>query len=160
MSLLFVFGKALKKMVKNRMADWAAQIGAVPPEQAGFQPGRSTTDFIASLAQPIFDGLSDPKPTQRSLLVALDFEVSFDKVWREGLLRDLSRLGAPSGQLLEERAAGAEVQGAVEPGPEPSSPLLGLEFRRAVRSVRSSLSSPLRPAIRSASPDCDVSVTL
>jgi hypothetical protein len=56
-SLLPCAAKLLERMVMARLDHWQRSVRLVPSEQAGFQPGRSTVDCIAQIAQPAFDAL-------------------------------------------------------------------------------------------------------
>jgi len=52
-------------------------------EQAGFRPGRSSTDQIAALTTYIEKGFQNKKKTTA---VLIDLTAAYDTVWREGLL--------------------------------------------------------------------------
>ena len=83
-------------MVMTRLDAWQRSLGIVPTEQAGFTPGRSTTDCIAQLVQPTFDALQPRSNPQRTLLTAIDLKAAFDRVWRPGLLAQLANADIPS----------------------------------------------------------------
>ena len=93
-SLLPCTAKLMERLVLARLQSWQRSIGLVPPEQAGFQPGRSTVDCVAQIAQPAFDGLQS-RPASRTLLVAVDLKAAFDRVWRDGLLSRLAEADIP-----------------------------------------------------------------
>ena len=84
-SLLPCSVKLLERMVMTRLDAWQRSLGIVPTEQAGFTPGRSTTDCIAQLVQPMFDALQPRRSPQRTLLTAIDLKAAFDRVWHPDL---------------------------------------------------------------------------
>ena len=81
-SLLACVSKVIESMVTRRLKKWAADMGAIPPQQSGFQKGRMTLDVIANITQKAFDSLQS---RERTVVVA------FDRVWKFGLFRDLAR---------------------------------------------------------------------
>ena len=95
-SLLSCIGKVSECMLKNRLQFWSEKHNIIPSHQGGFTPGRSTTDCIASIVQPAFEGLNEPKPPSRTLICAVDFKGAYDKVWRQGLLKRFARARLPS----------------------------------------------------------------
>ena len=94
-TLLCCTSKVMERMVAARLGFWQCRTGLVPPEQAGFQTGRSTADCTAQIAQPAFDALQARKRPSRSLLVAVDLRAAFDRVWRGGLLEMLANAEVP-----------------------------------------------------------------
>ena len=81
-SLLACVSKVIESMVTRRLKKWAADMGAIPPQQSVFQKGRMTLDVIANITQKAFDSL---QRRERTVVVA------FDRVWKFGLFRDLAR---------------------------------------------------------------------
>ena len=65
------------------------------PFQAGFRPGRSTTDQVAFLTQSISDGFHGSKPALRTVLATVDFSRAFDSVWHPALFHKLLAFGLP-----------------------------------------------------------------
>jgi len=137
-SLLPCTAKILERLVLARLDHWQRLVGLVPPEQAGFQVGRSAVDSVAQVVQPAFDALQ-PRPASRTLLVAVDLRAAFDRVRRLGLLSQLSTAGIPGPWLrwlrswLADRRArvrwnsslsGCRVMSAGVPQGSPLSPLL------------------------------------
>ena len=64
--------------------------------QAGFRQNRATTDQVLRLVQAASDqlhtGKGEPKTT---LCTFFDYEKAYDKVWRDGLLYKMVKLGIP-----------------------------------------------------------------
>jgi hypothetical protein len=52
------------------------------PEQAGFRQHKSTEDHVTYIAQEVEDALQEKEQT---LVVFIDMEKAFDKVWKTGL---------------------------------------------------------------------------
>ena len=92
-SLLSCISKVAESLVERRIRSWCNDHDAIPPQQSGFQPKRSTLDVITHVTQSAFDSL---QRRDRSVLVAVDFKAAFDRVWKMGLLRDLAAGGLPS----------------------------------------------------------------
>ena len=158
-SLLSVVGKTLETMLTARVKRWAEGQGLLPPEQAGFRSGRSTADYLASLAQKAFDALQR-RPAVRSLVTAVDFRAAFDRLWRGRLLERLAQQGLPRRWLRWLRSFLTDRRAAVRwgsctgrsrvlsegvPQGSPLSPLLFILY-----------TAPLVAAIREASPGAHV----
>ena len=92
-SLLSCIGKTMERLVQNRLQYWLEEKKALTPNQAGFRKGHTTADQLSRVAQSIFDSFELPKPG-RAALALLDFQKAYDRVWREGLLAKMGRLGA------------------------------------------------------------------
>jgi ribonuclease HI len=151
-TLLCCTSKVMERMVMARLDFWQRRAGLVPPEQAGFQAGRSTVDCIAQIAQPAFDALQARKLPSRSLLVAVDLRAAFDRVWRGGLLEMLANAEVPGRWLrwlrswMSDRRAAARWNNEVSkkrvfkagvPQGSPLSPLLFVIFAAgAIAAVR------------------------
>ena len=161
-SLLSVVGKCVEGMVAARLASWAEARGVIPEAQSGFRAGRSTLDCLVSLAQEAFDNMDRTKPAFRTLVAALDLRAAFDRVWRAGLLRHLSRCGVPGrwlrwlrGFLSDRRArvrwgevlGGWRVLKEGVPQGSPLSPILFVLFL-----------APMCEEVSEACPDCRMTV--
>ena len=95
-SLLSCVGKVAESLVARRLEHWAESGNHLPDLQSGFRKGRSTTDALALIVQRAFDGLNSQRKMTRSLVVAVDFQAAFDRVWRGGLLKFLADRGIPA----------------------------------------------------------------
>jgi len=93
-SLTSVAVKILERMIANRLYRLAEENGWFSPLQAGFRQNRSCGDQIIRLTQAIEDGFQK-KPTERSVLVLLDFSKAYDMVWQEKLLVGMAEKGVP-----------------------------------------------------------------
>ena len=60
----------------------------------GVNAGHSTFDQLGRITQTIFDGFESKKP-QRAVLATLDFARAYDRVWRDGLIAKMGRMGIP-----------------------------------------------------------------
>ena len=117
-SLLSVIAKLMERMVTNRVKSWERDNNIIPECQAGFQPGRSTLDVLASVTQRSFDAL---QRKERTIIVGVDFRAAFDRVWRRGLLRDLADYEAPQALLRWIRSWLSDRRAAVRWNSERSS---------------------------------------
>ena len=53
-----------------------------------------TIDQISRVSRTIFDALEKPKP-ERAVIALLDFQNTYDRVWKDALLAKLGRLKVP-----------------------------------------------------------------
>jgi exonuclease III len=79
-SLLSVPGKVFTKVLQRRMKSCVER--ALAEEQAGFRPGRGTTDQIFTIRQITEKYLEHNKPCYFNFI---DFKQAFDSIWQEGL---------------------------------------------------------------------------
>ena len=84
--------KLIEHVAKLRLQHFLEDSRALPPEQAGFRWGRSTTEQILRVTQDVADGLAEK---QYTLMVCVDFSRYFDRVWRLALHERLLDLGVP-----------------------------------------------------------------
>ena len=98
-SLTSCLGKLMEKIVADRMTYLLETQGLLTKNQAGFRPGRCTTDQILKLTQNATDQMQRrdlPKgESHASLVTFFDYEKAYDKVWRHGLLYKMQELGLP-----------------------------------------------------------------
>ncbi|KAI5726259.1 hypothetical protein M8J77_025912 [Diaphorina citri] len=80
-SLLSCMYKILERILYNRISQNVHDV--TPAEQAGFRPGRNTTDQVLSLTTYIEAGYQLKLKTS---VAFIDLSAAFDTVWREGLL--------------------------------------------------------------------------
>lgn len=87
-SLLSVPGKVFTKVLQRRMKSCVER--ALAEEQAGFRPGRGTTDQIFTIRQITEKYLEHNKPCYFNFI---DFKQAFDSIWQEGLWQCLRMHG-------------------------------------------------------------------
>ena len=93
-SLTSCVGKLLEKMVADRMLHILEDRNVLNDSQAGFRPGRCTTDQVLKLIQQASDQMhSTDNP--RTMATFFDYEKAYDKVWRDGLLFKMQQLSIP-----------------------------------------------------------------
>ena len=92
-SLTSCIAKCLERMIQCRFSFWLESRSIFHPDQAGFRKGRGTEEQVASLIQFIHDGL---QRRDRTVAVMVDFSRAYDRVWKEGLLAKLGRIGTPT----------------------------------------------------------------
>ena len=82
--------KAMERIISNRL-QWFMEVnGLHQSAQAGFRKGRSTMDHIVQLELDIKRGFANDKST---IAVFLDIDSAYVKVWTQGLLFKLAKLG-------------------------------------------------------------------
>ena len=89
-SLLSCVGKLLERMVNRRLINHLESNNVLSPTQTGYRKFRSTEDQLVYLAQNIKDAFQEKR---KILAVFFDLSNAFDKVWKEGLLVKLLRIG-------------------------------------------------------------------
>src|SRR5277367_1941143 len=85
--------KTLEKILAARLHTFLGP--AIPDNQSGFRPGRSTDDGLYRLSAHLQDCADNPE-TFRSLVVSFDAEKAFDTVWHAGLISKLALLNTPA----------------------------------------------------------------
>ena len=63
------------------------------PNQAGFRKERCTTDQVLKLVQMASDKIHQNKEGSTTLVTFFDFSRAYDKVWREGLISKMIKMG-------------------------------------------------------------------
>ena len=96
-SLLSCVGKLLERIIKSRLDHFLESTNAFSCFQAGFRRGRSTYDSLALLKQSISTALHS---SSFCLIVYLDLDSAYDRVWRDAVLYKLSLLGCDMRTLL------------------------------------------------------------
>ena len=96
-SILSALSKLFEKIVFKYVYNFLHQHGLLTEFQSGFIPGDSTVHQLAYLYHTFSKALDDKKDVR---IVFCDMTKAFDKVWHEGLLFKLSRIGI-RGMLLK-----------------------------------------------------------
>ena len=97
MSLLSCISKILERIVFKTVFNYLRDNNILTSHQSGFQPGDSTVNQLAYLYH-VFSHALDRKKDVR--IVFCDISKAFDRVWHEGLLFKLERIGI-GGNLLK-----------------------------------------------------------
>ncbi|KZS03750.1 Uncharacterized protein APZ42_033451 [Daphnia magna] len=96
-SLTSCLGRVMERIIKNILS-WHLETNfLLQPSQAGFRPGRSTTDHLVALKNAVKTAFSKGRPTYA---VFLDIAKAFDRTLSEGVLFKLSTL-VIRGQILK-----------------------------------------------------------
>ena len=85
-SLTSCLCKLLERILNSRLMWFMEKERKFDDEQAGFRPCRSTEDQVTYLTQLIEEGFQAKKQT---VVVWVDLEKAFDRVWTKGLLLKL-----------------------------------------------------------------------
>ena len=96
-SLLPCTSKILERTVFKNVYNYLRDNHILSPHQSGFQSGDSTVNQLAYLYH-VFSKALDAKKDVR--IVFCDVSKAFDRVWHEGLLYKLAKIGI-GGKLLE-----------------------------------------------------------
>ena len=89
-TLTSVLCKIMERMVKNRLVWYLERNSLLTPFQAGFRKNRSTIDQLVRLETDIHKGMMNKEYT---VVVFLDLEKAFDKIWREGIAYKCGAIG-------------------------------------------------------------------
>ena len=95
-SLISCISKVLERIVTDRVTSFLESRHLLSEGQFGFRKGRSTEDALWHLVTVVS---VDLQQRQRLVLVSLDVQSDYDRVWHAGLLRKLATLGIPSDLL-------------------------------------------------------------
>ena len=123
-SLTDCLGKMLEKLIASRLMSLMEERNLINKEQAGFRKERCTTDQVTKLVQMASDQMQEKKTKKKkkrggagkrksdingndqskkkdddegvaTIVTFFDFERAYDKVWREGLIHKMIKLGIP-----------------------------------------------------------------
>jgi hypothetical protein len=85
-SLLNSLGKLLEKIISKRLNFQLRNLKIIRNDQYGFKRGHSTTHALLRSVERITHGFNNNKAT---VMLFLDIERAFDKVWTTGLIAKL-----------------------------------------------------------------------
>ena len=93
-SLLPICGEIFEKLIFNSLFQYLENNNLLNPHQSGFRPGDSCIHQLLSITYDSYKSL-DANPSFEVRGIFLDMSKTFDRVWHEGLLFKLKRLGLP-----------------------------------------------------------------
>ena len=96
-TLLSCMGKLFERMLKHRLTQFLELSRVFRSTQAGFRRGRSTYDILAVMKQSVSTALSS---SLFCVAVYIDLESAYDRVWQDGLLYKLQKVGCDVRTLL------------------------------------------------------------
>ena len=94
-SLTSCLGKILEKIIANRLIYVLEERGILTNNQAGFRPGRCTTDQILKLVQEASDNMHEKPKGRNTVCTFFDYNKAYDTVWRDGLLYKMVQNNIP-----------------------------------------------------------------
>ena len=92
LSLLPVCSKIFEKIIFNSLFKYLEDNNLLNGNHSGFRPGESCVHQLLSITHEIYKAF-DANPSLEVRGVFLDLSKAFDKVWRDGLMYKLKRLG-------------------------------------------------------------------
>ncbi len=92
-SLTSCLGKLAERLVKSRLYKELEEKKLIAIQQSGFRENRATADNLLFFTQKISESLNISKS---ACGVFFDISKAFDKVWHDGLVFKLSKLGIPT----------------------------------------------------------------
>ena len=96
-ALTSCLGKLTERMINRRLVWRLDKDNVFHPSQCGFRPKSGTTDALLKITEKCHEGLHQKK---YSVLVFLDLEGAFDKVWWDGLITKAACIGI-AGNMLQ-----------------------------------------------------------
>ncbi|GBN95192.1 Retrovirus-related Pol polyprotein from type-1 retrotransposable element R1, partial [Araneus ventricosus] len=114
--LLDALGKALDKLITQRLFHHLLSNNLLHPNQYGFIPGKSASDAILELQKWISDAREESK---HSVVISLDVQSAFSRVWWPMVLHILKKYNCPSnlfkivGSFLDDRSVFLEYDGNI-----------------------------------------------
>jgi hypothetical protein len=91
-SLLSCVGKVLEKIIKIKLVKFLDDKKIIIDEQSGFRKNRRTSDNLFFLTQKVIENFNRGK---KCLAIFFDIAKAFDKVYHEGLIYKLIKIGTP-----------------------------------------------------------------
>jgi hypothetical protein len=89
-SLLSTMSKILERVLLNRINEHLEDNNIIPNQQCGFRTGRSTSHQLIKVIKEAKQNINRKKSTG---MIFLDVEKAFDRVWHNGLLYKMIKLG-------------------------------------------------------------------
>ena len=89
-SLLSIMGKTMEKCVFKYVFNFLIRFNLITSLQSGFMPGDSTVNQLLNITDDIGKALDSGKEVR---VVFCDISRAFDRVWHEGLLYKLEKIG-------------------------------------------------------------------
>ena len=105
-------------MVNYRLYWWLENNHVLNQAQAGFRRGCRTEDQLFRLTQTVIDGFQGKKDTTA---IFIDLQQAYDRIWRQGLLIKMDKLGIDGNMLkwvkafLTNRTIQTQFEGALSP---------------------------------------------
>ena len=90
-SLLPIFGKVFERLIYNEMSSFFIENDLISANQSGFKQGDSCINQLLSITHEIYQSLDQGYEVRG---VFLGISKAFDKVWHEGLLSKLKKMGS------------------------------------------------------------------
>ena len=114
-SLLSVLGKTMERCVFKHVYNFIHENNILTPQQSGFRPNDSTINQLLSITSDFYKAIDEGKEVRA---VFFDISKAFDKVWHNGLLHKLKKIGITDSLLnwfrsyLSRRKQSAVINGA------------------------------------------------
>jgi hypothetical protein len=89
-SLLSVLGKTMERCVFKHVYNFIHENNILTPQQSGFRPNDSTVNQLLSITSDFYKAIDEGKEIRA---VFFDISKAFDKVWHNGLLFKLEKIG-------------------------------------------------------------------
>ena len=113
-TLLSCMGKLLEKIIQSRLQFLIEKSELLLPMQSGFRKGKSTIDILLRIEHQVRQTLQN---REVCLVVYIDLESAFDKIWGKGLIYKLCKKGIHGNMIkwlesyLEERKMQVRLDG-------------------------------------------------
>lgn len=88
-TMLSCIGKVMERIIQRRLEHYLETNRVFPPTQSAYRKGRGTSDSLALLTHHIHSGLDRKEFT---IVVYLDLEGAYDRVWHNGLISKMMNL--------------------------------------------------------------------
>ena len=92
-TLTSTIGKIFEKILNNYIYSWVENNKVINKEQNGFRRNKSTHNNINDLIEDIQKSLHKNQKSKQIPCLMIDLQKAFDKVWHNGLLYKLTKLG-------------------------------------------------------------------